>query len=175
MHNGSSAPFTLRRRLILRAAVPVIALAAAIACARADAQPGAPPPPKVTVATVVEQPVTEWDEFTGRLEAVDTVAVRPRVSGYVSKVTFDEGAVVRKGDVLFEIDARPFQAEVDRLRAERTRADAVVDRAESELQRAERLRTENAMSREEFDRRSAFAARRRHRSPPYPRRSPPPN
>jgi multidrug efflux system membrane fusion protein len=158
MHNGSSAPFTtLRRRLILRAAVPVIALAAAIACARADAQPGAPPPPKVTVATVVEQPVTEWDEFTGRLEAVDTVAVRPRVSGYVSKVTFDEGAVVRKGDVLFEIDARPFQAEVDRLRAERTRADAVVDRAESELQRAERLRTENAMSREEFDRRSAFA------------------
>ncbi|HEX4914117.1 MAG TPA: efflux RND transporter periplasmic adaptor subunit [Vicinamibacterales bacterium] len=158
MHNGSFAPFTaLRRWLILRAAVPVIALAAAIACARADAQPGAPPPPKVTVATVVEQPVTEWDEFTGRLEAVDTVAVRPRVSGYVSKVTFDEGAVVRKGDVLFEIDARPFQAEVDRLRAERTRADAVVDRAESELQRAERLRAENAMSREEFDRRSAFA------------------
>lgn len=158
MHNGSFAPFTaLRRWLILRAAVPVIALAAAIACARADAQPGAPPPPKVTVATVVEQPVTEWDEFTGRLEAVDTVAVRPRVSGYVSKVTFDEGAVVRKGEVLFEIDARPFQAEVDRLRAERTRAVAVVDRAESELQRAERLRAENAMSREEFDRRSAFA------------------
>ena len=158
MHNGISAPSTaLRRRLVLRGAVPVIAIVATIACARAAAQPAAPPPPKVTVATVVEQPVTEWDEFTGRLEAVDAVAVRPRVSGYVSKVTFDEGAVVTKGDVLFEIDARPFQAEVDRLRAERSRADAVVDRAESELQRAERLRAENAMSREEFDRRSAFA------------------
>jgi multidrug efflux system membrane fusion protein len=132
-------------------------LAAAVACSRAQAQPAAPPPPRVTVATVVEQPVTEWDEFTGRLEAVDTVAIRPRVSGYIAKVTFDEGAVVKKGDTLFEIDARPFQAEVDRLRAERSRAEAVIDRAESELQRAERLRAENAMSREEFDRRSAFA------------------
>jgi multidrug efflux system membrane fusion protein len=143
--------------MFLRAAAPVFVLAAAAACARAEAQPAAPPPPKVTVATVVEQSVTEWDEFTGRLEAVDTVAVRPRVSGYVSKVTFDEGAVVKKGDVLFQIDARPFQAEVDRLRAERSRTEAVIDRAESELQRAERLRAENAMSREEFDRRSAFA------------------
>ena len=109
------------------------------------------------MATVLEQPVTEWDEFTGRLEAVDAVAVRPRVSGYVSKVLFNEGAVVTKGDVLLQIDSRPFQAEVDRLRAERSRAEAVVDRAESELERAERLRIENAMSREEFDRRSAFA------------------
>ncbi len=158
MHNGTSASATPRRRqLIVRAAASALALAAAVACARAEAQPAQPPPPQVTVETVVEQPVTEWDEFTGRLEAVDAVAVRPRVSGFVSKVTFDEGAVVKKGDVLFEIDARPFQADVDRLRAERARADAVVDRAESELQRAERLRAENAMSREEFDRRSAFA------------------
>ena len=143
--------------MFLRAAAPLFVVAAAAACARAEAQPAAPPPPTVTVATVVEQPVTEWDEFTGRLEAVDTVAVRPRVSGFVSKVTFDEGAVVKKGDVLFQIDARPFQAEVDRLRAERSRAEAVIDRAGSELERAERLRAENAMSREEFDRRSAFA------------------
>ncbi|HEX7283558.1 MAG TPA: biotin/lipoyl-binding protein, partial [Vicinamibacterales bacterium] len=139
------------------AAVSLLALASTAACARAAAQPSEPPPPKVTVATVLEQPVTEWDEFTGRLEAVDAVAVRPRVSGYVSKVLFNEGAVVTKGDVLLQIDSRPFQAEVDRLRAERSRAEAVVDRAESELQRAERLRIENAMSREEFDRRSAFA------------------
>jgi len=135
----------------------MLLLVAMAACARAQAQPAAPPPPRVTVATVLEQPVTEWDEFTGRLEAVDAVAVRPRVSGFVSQVTFTEGAVVTKGDLLFQIDARPFEAEVERLRAERSRADAVVDRAESELQRAERLRAENAMSREEFDRRSAFA------------------
>jgi membrane fusion protein, multidrug efflux system len=158
MHIRTAVPGTSHRRpLRLRAAASLLLLAAAAACSRAQAQPAAPPPPRVTVATVVEQPVTEWDEFTGRLEAVDTVAIRPRVSGYIAKVTFDEGTVVRKGDTLFEIDARPFQAEVDRLRAERSRADAVVDRAESELQRAERLRAENAMSREEFDRRSAFA------------------
>jgi membrane fusion protein, multidrug efflux system len=126
-------------------------------CARTAAQPGAPPPPKVTVAEVVHRDVTEWDEFTGRLEAVDSVAVRPRVSGYISAVRFTEGAIVRKGDLLFQIDPRPFQAEVDRLRAERSRAEAIAERAESELQRAERLRAENAMSREEADRRAAFA------------------
>jgi multidrug efflux system membrane fusion protein len=150
MHIRSAYSETSHRRpLRLRAAASLLMLAAAVACSRAQAQPAAPPPPRVTVATVVEQPVTEWDEFTGRLEAVDTVAIRPRVSGYIAKVTFDEGAVVKKGDTLFEIDARPFQAEVDRLRAERSRAEAVIDRAESELQRAERLRAENAMSREE--------------------------
>ena len=126
-------------------------------CARTAAQPGPPPPPKVTVAAVLDRPVTEWDEFTGRLEAVDAVAVRPRVSGYVSSVRFDEGAVVQQGDLLFQIDPRPFQAEVDRLQAERGRADAIAERAASELQRAERLRAEDAMSREEFDRRAAFA------------------
>jgi multidrug efflux system membrane fusion protein len=158
MKNESVSSFTpARRRVVLRAVASVLLLAAVVACTRAQAQPAGPPPPKVTVATVLERSVTEWDEFTGRLEAVDAVAVRPRVSGYVSKVTFTEGAVVRKGDLLFQIDPRPFQAEVDRLRAERSRADAVVDRADSELQRADRLRAENAMSREEFDRRSAFA------------------
>lgn len=158
MHNGTADSFTRRPQWpVLRIPALALALAAAAACARAEAQPAAPPPQKVTVATVIEQPVTEWDEFTGHLEAVDTVAVRPRVSGYVSNTTFSEGAVVTRGDVLFQIDARPFQAEVDRLRAERGRAEAVVDRAASELQRAERLRAENAMSREEFDRRSAFA------------------
>jgi len=126
-------------------------------CTRTAAQPGPPPPPKVTVAAVLDRPVTEWDEFTGRLEAVDAVAVRPRVSGYVSAVRFDEGAVVQQGDLLFQIDPRPFQAEVDRLQAERGRADAIAERAASELQRAERLRAEDAMSREEFDRRAAFA------------------
>jgi multidrug efflux system membrane fusion protein len=126
-------------------------------CTRTAAQPGPPPPPKVTVAAVLDRPVTEWDEFTGRLEAVDAVAVRPRVSGYVSAVRFDEGAVVQQGNLLFQIDPRPFQAEVDRLQAERGRADAIAERAASELQRAERLRAEDAMSREEFDRRAAFA------------------
>jgi len=129
------------------------------ACSRVDAQPagGAPPPPKIDVAQVVSRDVTEWDEFTGRLEAVHAVEIRPRVSGFVSAIRFDEGAMVHKGDLLFEIDARPFQAEVDRLRAELARANATVERAKSELARAERLSSDNAMSPEERDRRKAFA------------------
>ncbi len=121
------------------------------------AQQAPPPPPEVTVAHVLARDVTEWDEFTGRLQAVDTVDVRPRVSGYVAAVRFDEGAIVRRGDLLFQIDPRPFQAEVDRLRAELARAQATAQRAESELRRAERLKAENAIASEEHDRRAAFA------------------
>src|SRR5260221_2536574 len=127
-------------------------------CSRASAESAnVPPPPKITVARVISRDVTEWDEFTGRLEAVNTVAVRPRVSGLLASAHFDEGALVRKGDLLFEIDARPFQAEVDRLRAELERVHATVQRASSELQRADRLSSEDGMSPEERDRRSAFA------------------
>src|SRR5688572_15709197 len=141
--------------LSLLSASVVVALAAG--CTRTSAQQTAPPPPQVTVASVIERTVTEWDEFTGRLQAVESVEVRPRVSGLISAVRFDEGAMVHRGDVLFQIDARPFEAEVDRLRAELARAKATAQRADSELQRAERLRTENAISREEHDRRAAFA------------------
>jgi multidrug efflux system membrane fusion protein len=126
-------------------------------CVKTSAQNAPPPPPQVTVAHVIERDVTEWDEFTGRLQAVDSVEVRPRVSGYVSAVRFSEGAMVRRGDLLFQIDPRPFQAEVDRLRAEVNRARATVQRANSELERAERLRSENAISNEEHDRRAAVA------------------
>jgi membrane fusion protein, multidrug efflux system len=127
------------------------------ACTPTAAQQAPPPPPQVTVANVIERDVTEWDEFTGRLQAVDSVDVRPRVSGYVSAVRFSEGAMVRKGDLLFQIDSRPFQTEVDRLTAELARTRATVQRANSELQRAQRLRSENAISSEEHDRRAAFA------------------
>lgn len=127
------------------------------ACTRASAQPSSAPPPKIDVAGVVARDVVEWDEFTGRLEAVNSVAIRPRVSGFVAAIRFDEGAMVRKGDLLFEIDARPFQAEVDRLRAELARTQATVQRATSELARANKLSSEDAMSSEERDRRVAFA------------------
>ena len=129
----------------------------ATGCAQTSAQQAPPPPPQVTVASVIERDVTEWDEFTGRLQAVDSVEVRPRVSGLVSAVRFDEGAIVRRGDLLFQIDPRPFQAEVDRLRAELTRARATGQRAASELVTAEKLRAENAIAKEEHDRRAAFA------------------
>jgi multidrug efflux system membrane fusion protein len=126
-------------------------------CARPAAQHAAPSDPQVTVAAVLARDVTEWDEFTGRLEAVNVVSIRPRVSGYVSAVRFVEGAIVGRGDLLFQIDPRPFQAEVDRLRAELLRARATVQRAISERQRAVRLSAENAMSHEELERRASFA------------------
>jgi multidrug efflux system membrane fusion protein len=113
--------------------------------------------PRVTIAEVADRDIAEWDEFTGRLEAIDSVAVRARVSGYVSRVNFEEGTLVRRGDLLVEIDPRPFQAEVDRLRAEIVRARATMQRATAELDRAKRLAAENAMSREEHDRRASFA------------------
>jgi multidrug efflux system membrane fusion protein len=127
------------------------------ACARTAAQPADPGPPAVTAAKAIAREVTELEEFTGRLEAVNTVAVRPRVSGYVSAVRFEEGAIVHRGDPLFLIDARVFEAEADRLRAELARAKATVRRATSESERADRLAKENAMTPEEHERRASFA------------------
>lgn len=150
---------TPQRRLhgVPIALLPIVLSGLAAACTPTAAQQGAPPPPRIGVVNVVERDITEWDEFTGRLEAVDSVEVRPRVSGYVSAVRFSEGALVRKGDLLFQIDPRPFQAEVDRLQAELTRVRATVTRAESELARAKRLEDEHAIAGEERDRRASFA------------------
>jgi RND family efflux transporter MFP subunit len=157
---NEQSPSTGARASVVRAltcALPLLVAALMSACSRTAAQQADPPPPQVTVATVLERDVTEWDEFTGRLEAVDSVAIRPRVSGYISSVEFTEGALVRRGQMLFQIDARPFEADVDRLKAELARARATVQRATSELSRAERLRKDNAISLEEHDRRTAFA------------------
>src|SRR5271156_3570034 len=78
--------------------------------------------PQVSVAEVIHRPLREWQEFSGRLQAVNTVEVRPRVNGFIDRVSFADGARVKKGELLFQIAPRPFQDEVDRLSAERTRA-----------------------------------------------------
>jgi len=110
-----------------------------------------PPAPSVTVATPLTQKVTDWDEFTGRLQAVETVEVRPRVSGYLQSVNFREGTLVEKGDLLYVIDTRPYQAAVDQARAELSRAVASQDLAKLNLARAERLFKTNVIPEEDLD------------------------
>lgn len=117
-----------------------------------------PPPPGVTVATVLERDINDWEEFTGRLQAVDAVEIRPRVSGYIEKVAFAEGREVRKGDVLFVIDSRPYAAELARAEAELAGARTRAALAQKEVDRAERLIAVRAISREEFENRSSTQA-----------------
>lgn len=121
------------------------------------AQAGPPPAPAVTVSQVLVRPVDDADEFTGRLQAVDTIQLRPRVSGYVDSVHFKEGAIVRKGDLLFRIDPRPYQAEVDRLSANLGQAKAEQVLAQSNGERAQRLLDQHAISKEEADRQQTTA------------------
>jgi multidrug efflux system membrane fusion protein len=145
---------TVSVRLLV--AISVTALAALIAGCSSSAQPKAPAPPEVNVAEVICKRIGDSDEFTGRLEAVHAVEVRPRVSGYLQTVRFKEGEIVRQGDLLFQIDPRPFQAEVDRLRGELSQAKAQRSRAQSDFERAERLHNNDGMSAEEYDRRAAL-------------------
>jgi len=139
--------------------VVVISLAALTLNSRAeDKAPAAPPLQAVTVAPVPEREISEWDEFTGRLEAVDQVEIRPRVSGYIQRVTFTEGREVRKGEVLFQIDPRPYQAELARTQAELDRARSAAALAANDVRRADPLVKAQAISREEYDSRTSAEA-----------------
>ncbi|MGQ0835985.1 MAG: efflux RND transporter periplasmic adaptor subunit [Gammaproteobacteria bacterium] len=123
------------------------------ACARNEAAPAPAGPPAVSVAKVITKQITEFDEFTGRFEAVERVEVRPRVSGYVASIHFEQGHEVEKGDVLFIIDPRPYQAEFKRTQAELARARTQRALAQSERDRAVKLVEARAISKEEFDER----------------------
>ena len=113
----------------------------------------APPAPQVSVATVGETDITAWDEFSGRLEAVERVEVRSRVAGAVQAVHFREGALVRQGDLLITIDPAPYQAEVERAEAQVAAAQARLAHAQSEHARAQRLWEESAIAQRELDER----------------------
>jgi RND family efflux transporter MFP subunit len=120
--------------------VTIIAIAALLsACGPGGRAPEGQKPPPVTVAKPVVKPVVEWDEFTGRFDAVAEVQVRARVSGYLQSVHFKDGANVEKGDLLFTIDPRPYEATFKRSQAEVARAEAKLALSGRELSRAERL------------------------------------
>lgn len=109
--------------------------------------------PQVSIAAALERDVTEWDEFTGRLEAVESVEVRPRVTGYIESVSFDEGSIVRKGDPLFVIDPRPYRAELSRVEAELARAIARSELTATDVERSRALLAIRAVSQEEYEQR----------------------
>ena len=139
----------------------VLALTASIALSGCSpslgksSAPTTPPAPAVTVAEVLHQPLRDWSEFTGRLEAIQSVEIRPRVSGYIDRIEFQEGARVKKDQILLRIDPRPFRAEADRQLAARNRALSQLELAKANHARAQRLIGENAISREEFERLSS--------------------
>jgi multidrug efflux system membrane fusion protein len=105
----------------------------------------------VMVATVVRIEVTPWDEFSGRLEAVERVEIRPRVAGTIERIHFQEGAIVKAGDPLFTIDPAPFQAAVDRAEAEVGAAQARLSQARTDYERNRRLLDDHAISQRDFD------------------------
>ncbi len=121
-------------------------------------EPAMPEAPAVSVAQVVVKEVTEWDEFTGHIEAVETVEIRPRVAGYIERLGFREGAEIEKGDVLFVIDQRAFKAELMRAEADLARAEARSQLARAQIARARRLVAKRVISEDQFDERLAADA-----------------
>ncbi len=125
------------------------------ACSGGDDAQGGPPALPVTAATPLVREVTEWDDYVGRFEAVDSVEVRPRASGYLQRSHFTDGQYVRAGQLLFTIDARPSQAALDQARAQLARAQATLANARTELARSQTLAASQAASTEEVEQRRA--------------------
>ncbi|MGH8624195.1 MAG: efflux RND transporter periplasmic adaptor subunit [Gammaproteobacteria bacterium] len=133
--------------------VPVAILCGILfGCGQAGAQSKAAPSPiRVTVSHPAQRAIIEWDEYTGRLEAIDSVEVRARVSGYLQSIHFKDGAMVKGGDLLFVIDPRPYQAALDRAQAQVTQAQARLALGNARLKRSQWLLQRNAASQEDYD------------------------
>ena len=146
-----------RPALLVLAAGVLIALAAS-GCGSQASEPSGPPAAEVSVATVVSRNVRQWDAFTGRISAVETVELRPRVSGYIDRVVFEEGQEVKEGDVLFVIDQRPYLADLAQAEAALERARSEARLAQTQSARAKSLIEANVISREEYETRHAASA-----------------
>src|SRR5258708_6017710 len=113
--------------------------------------PAAPPLPPVTVAKPIQKDIVEWDEYTGRTDAVESVNITPRVSGYIDNITFKAGDLVNKGDLLFVIDPRPYQATLDQVSAQLRQAEANQQLQEANFARQDKLRQTGVIAKEDFD------------------------
>lgn len=117
----------------------------------ASEPPREAPRPQVSVTSPLQESIIDWDEYTGRFDAIESVDVRARVSGYLESIHFRDGAIVEKGDLLFVIDRRPFEAALDQAKAEREGAEARNELAKLELKRSKALLQENAISQDQYD------------------------
>jgi membrane fusion protein, multidrug efflux system len=146
---------TLRSSLSFCAGISVVLFVALSGCKKSAPPAQSQGPLPVNVITAVEKDVTEWDEFTGRIEAVESVDIRPRVSGYITEIPFKAGSLVKKNELLFVIDRRPYRADLDQASAEVERAEAQLKLAQIEVDRAKELRAKNTISASEFDQKAA--------------------
>lgn len=151
----SPRPKTSWLKAALLAAAPLALAACDGSEGAATADKAAPPPPEVTVAKPLVQRLTEWDEFTGRFESVQDVVVKARVSGYLEAIGFEDGQVVEKGQVLFTIDPRPYQAALDRAKANIELQQAQLRLAQLDQERAAKLVSTSAIARATLDQRDA--------------------
>lgn len=156
--NMSISSASRSRRILALGAFSALAIAVLVGCSsQASDNAGAPPPPAVSAAPVLIKEVSHWDEYNGRVEAVETVDLRPRVSGYIERVNYVEGQEVKKGDVLFTIDASSYRNELARAQAELARARTQAELGRSEAARAKKLSELQAISTEEYEQRRAAA------------------
>ena len=135
----------------------VLLSALLVGCDDSVAQNAAPQAPVVSAADVVVKSISQWDSFNGRIEAVESVQLRPRVSGYIDKVNYTDGQEVKKGEVLFTIDDRTYRAALEQAQANLARAKTQASLARSEANRTDKLVNTNLVSREEWEQRRAAA------------------
>lgn len=142
-----------QRSLLILSAFLLMTVSAA-----SEALAQAPPPPPVTVSNPIEKRITQWDEFSGRFEAMDNVEVRPRVSGFIDKIHFKDGDMIEAGAVLFTIDKRPFEITLAAAEAEMANAKAQVKLQKAEVARAEPLEQKKLLATSELEKRQAGLA-----------------
>src|SRR3977135_3005408 len=153
----TSSPLFSRKAIVIAVGVLVVGAAGTVSlhsrATKAPVAAAAATPVSVSVAAAMEKSVTEWDDFSGRVEAIERVDIRPRIAGTIDAVHFHEGQLVKKGDPLFTIDPRPYQAELARAEAAQAGAQARLALSKTELDRTRRLIEEHAVAQRELDQR----------------------
>ena len=154
MHFGTLLPSFLLIRAAAKIALPLMLATLVASCGERQQQGGGPPPPAVTVANPVKRTVSDYDEYVGRFTAINSVEVRARVSGYLDKVHFKDGQLVKQGDLLFTIDKRPFQNTLDQARANLEQAKSNLVFTEADYTRGQQLVRDKTITDQTFEQRA---------------------